>query len=283
MTLKERWDALRTENGGLRIRDAAARLGVSEAALLETRLGAGVTRLRADPAIVLPALPRLGTVMSLMRNDAAVHEKDAVLAGLTEEHPAAAGPDWRLAATPAMLAYLYDVTDQGPKGPLRSLQYFGADGTALWKIYQRAATDAAAFESLVTELRLDETGPTPFPAAGPSLGALATTAPSLQPMLEAAVQASLPISVTVFNAALRQAFDGPIRRVVRMGSWLNILDPGFDWHLDESRIARLDAASEGKVQLIDAHGATLVEVTVGAEATPAERQAFADLVGSLEA
>ena len=40
--LKQQWHSLRESQPGLRIRDAAFRLGVPEAALLETRIGDGV-------------------------------------------------------------------------------------------------------------------------------------------------------------------------------------------------------------------------------------------------
>ena len=46
--LKEGWAALRAAEPKLRIRDAAQRLGVSEAELLATRTGQGVTRLRPE-------------------------------------------------------------------------------------------------------------------------------------------------------------------------------------------------------------------------------------------
>ena len=46
--LSNRWSELLTEEPKLRIRDAAKKLGVSEANLLETSLGEGVQRLEGD-------------------------------------------------------------------------------------------------------------------------------------------------------------------------------------------------------------------------------------------
>ncbi|GLS22537.1 hypothetical protein GCM10007874_55550 [Labrys miyagiensis] len=84
--LKQRWQALREGRSGVRIRDTAAQLGVSEAALLETRIGDGVARLAVRADRLCAALPHLGTVMSLVRNDAAIHEKDiAFRAGIEQE------------------------------------------------------------------------------------------------------------------------------------------------------------------------------------------------------
>ena len=54
--LKEKWEALKAENPHIRIRNAAAQLGVSEAELLVTSIGEGVTVLNADfPAILTEA------------------------------------------------------------------------------------------------------------------------------------------------------------------------------------------------------------------------------------
>ena len=51
--LKEKWEALKAENPHLRIRNAAEQLGVSEAELLATNIGNGVTVLKTDFADLL--------------------------------------------------------------------------------------------------------------------------------------------------------------------------------------------------------------------------------------
>src|SRR5690606_40760120 len=53
-SLKQRWEELKSENPHLRIRNAADQLGVSEAELLLTNIGKGVTRLKNDVAQILP-------------------------------------------------------------------------------------------------------------------------------------------------------------------------------------------------------------------------------------
>ncbi len=73
--LAQRWQALREKNEKLRIRNAAEQLGVSEAELLATRVGNGVTRLNNDFKKLFTEVESLGIVMALTRNDAMVHEK----------------------------------------------------------------------------------------------------------------------------------------------------------------------------------------------------------------
>ncbi|MET0530456.1 MAG: ChuX/HutX family heme-like substrate-binding protein, partial [Microvirga sp.] len=60
---------------GKRSRDLATELGVSEAELLASHDGPEVVRLGGEMSDLIHALPELGEVMSLTRNDAAVHEK----------------------------------------------------------------------------------------------------------------------------------------------------------------------------------------------------------------
>jgi len=62
--LSQRWLALRESEDKLRIRDAATRLEVSEAELLATQLGEGVTPLRPEFKTLIEAMPRLGEIMA---------------------------------------------------------------------------------------------------------------------------------------------------------------------------------------------------------------------------
>jgi len=75
-------------------------------------------------------------------------------------------------------------------------------------------------------------------------------------------QHGLGLSVVTGNGSVTQTHLGRVHRIVRMGSWLNILDPGFDWHLDESGVetAHLEgahASGSARLRLADRTGATL--------------------------
>ena len=81
LDLLAREAALRERTGSLRMRDAAAALGVPEAALIEARRRSGAAVRLARPEApegfgrVLARLPEAGEVMALTRNETAVHEK----------------------------------------------------------------------------------------------------------------------------------------------------------------------------------------------------------------
>ena len=73
--LAARWSRLRGEKPALRIRDAAATLGVSEAELVVLGVGQTATALAADWRALLADMPSVGRVMCLTRNEHCVHER----------------------------------------------------------------------------------------------------------------------------------------------------------------------------------------------------------------
>ncbi|CAM5763305.1 Hemin transport protein HemS [Labrys miyagiensis] len=282
--LKQRWQALREAQTGLRIRDAAAQLGVSEAALLETRIGDGVSRLAVRVDRLCVALPHLGTVMSLIRNDAAVHEKDVAFREGIERDGAIhfEGDDFSLALLPSSVAHAFQVEDVGPKGPLRSIQLFDAAGTALWKIYARDKADHTAFESLLADLTWPEkVEAMPFARATTSAAAIpAHHSVDLQALLESCAAGALPMRLEVANHGVRQSHIGTLIRIVRMGPWLNVLDPGFDWHLNENGLSAttVDTGDSATLVLHLAGGGEAARLAASAQATTEQQSAWRRLL-----
>jgi putative hemin transport protein len=174
--LKARWLALKDEKPGLRARDAAARLGVSEAELLAARCGEGVRRLDGPWSELLKEMPQLGTVMVLTRNESAVHEKvgkfDKVSAFQSMGLVLNQDVDLRLFFNHWHFGFA--VTEEVRSGLRHSLQFFDLDGLAVHKNYLRAESDRQAYEAVVAKyLHADqspaiETAPTaPKPADRP--------------------------------------------------------------------------------------------------------------------
>ncbi len=283
--LKQRWQALREAQAGLRIRDAATQLGVSEAALLETRMGEGVARLSAHVDTLCAALPHLGTVMSLIRNDAAVHEKDTAFNSGTRRDGRIAfeADDFSLTLLPSAVAHAFYVEDTSPKGLLRSIQLFDAAGGALWKIYARDKADHAAFERLLSALawpRHVKAMPFTRPAMAPSK-AVAPRAPvNLQSVLENTAAEEIPVAIEVANDGVSQSHRGRLIRIVRMGPWLNVLDPGFDWHLNEGSLAGVSTGPEHDSQLVLrlSAGGEAARLSAAPQASPPQRAAWRSIV-----
>ncbi len=153
--LKEKWEALKAENPRLRIRNAAQELGVSEAELLLTGIGEGVTILKPEFANILQEVEKLGKVMALTRNDECVHERKGTYLNPDFTSPHAqlfVGEDIDLRIFLNAWAYAFSVVE----GDRKSLQFFGKDGVALHKIYLTKESNEAAFESLTNKYKADQ-------------------------------------------------------------------------------------------------------------------------------
>jgi putative hemin transport protein len=72
--------------------------------------------------------------------------------------------------------------------------------------------------------------------AGPDLATKVSNT-SLRRTLEWAAASGADIMVFVGNPGCIQIHTGPVKKLVAMGPWFNVLDPGFNLHLREDRIA----------------------------------------------
>ena len=143
---------------GLRAKDAAEALGLSEGAVVQAHTGTHHQPLQATPLVggqwlaVLQALEACGPVMALTRNETAVHEKDGIYRNLTQEGPVGlcVNPDIDLRLFFMHWKAGFAVTEPGRGGQLaRSLQFFDGSGVAVHKVYARSATDLQAWNALV--------------------------------------------------------------------------------------------------------------------------------------
>jgi putative hemin transport protein len=89
-------------------------------------------------------------------------------------------------------------------------------------------------------------------------------AASAQQVLSGAASTGTPVMVFVGNPGMIQIHTGPVKKVLVMGPWLNVLDPGFNLHLREDHIASAwvvrKPTSDGLVtslELFDAQGETI--------------------------
>lgn len=163
--LKQSWDELKKVKPGIRIRDAAVELGVSEAELLATTVGEKTIRLAGDWTEFMRRLPELGRVMSLTRNDSCVLEhkgpfqKIDIMGEMPHAMATVIGPielrvffkGWR---------YGFAVEQTAGDRVLKSLQVFDASGDAIIKIYlqedgpaKRKGSNEEAYYKLIEDFR----------------------------------------------------------------------------------------------------------------------------------
>ncbi|TGN20245.1 hemin-degrading factor [Leptospira idonii] len=135
--LLQSWEKLKSEAPNIRIREAGKILGVSEAELLATKLGKGVSLLKPNWADFLKSTPKLGYVMALTRNEPCVHErkgeyKDVSVNGMMG---LAVGEDIDLRIFLSQWKIGFYSEENRGDSVLKSFQFFDGYGEAIHKIY----------------------------------------------------------------------------------------------------------------------------------------------------
>lgn len=155
-SLQQQWQQLLAQEPKLRVRNAAEKLGVSEADLLATQMGDQSTLLAGDFKKLLTEVEALGTVMALTRNDAMVHEKTGQYKDLSIHGNmglALGVIDLRLFFSRFVHGfYVQETLEQGIR---RSLQFFNAQGEAVHKIYAKEGTNIQELEDLIARYRAE--------------------------------------------------------------------------------------------------------------------------------
>ncbi|WP_082448671.1 hemin-degrading factor [Xylophilus sp. Leaf220] len=174
--VRARFQAAR--DGGLRARDAARSLGLSEGAAIAAHAGHHAAALRAVPLAgpwlaLLQALEPCGPLMALTRNDSTVHEKTGVYRDISGTGPMglALGAEIDLRLFFNRWHAGFAVTEPGRDAaapPVTSLQFYDAHGLAMHKIYPRDATDLGAFAAVVARFAQPSAGYVFTPASAPA-------------------------------------------------------------------------------------------------------------------
>ncbi len=158
--LLQQWHALQQSEPGLRARNAAARLSVSEGALVAVRCGGDAVRLEPRYQELLQSLVRVGQVLVITRNDFAVSEKRGYYSHLQLKEHGGGAFDYNINLRYFFRhwAHAFAVVDEDARGVRKSLQFFDRDGTSVHKIYQTDNGDPAAWGRLVKQFRaVDQT------------------------------------------------------------------------------------------------------------------------------
>lgn len=155
--LKERWDQIKKEDPRLRIRDAAARLQVSEMDLLCTRTD-DVVYLRPEFKEIMAEMGSAGKVMALTRNEACVHERKGVYSDISANGPMGlvVGPDIDLRIFYSCWSHAFLVTDEVRGSIRKSIQFFDGFGQAIHKIYETEDSVSGGLEALAERFKSDD-------------------------------------------------------------------------------------------------------------------------------
>lgn len=306
-SLKNAWEELKVKETQLRIRDAAQKLGVSEAELLATGIGDNVIRLKEDFVDQVKKFPKLGKVMSLTRNEGCVLEHkgtfqkiDIMQAG-SQQIGTVIGPIEQRVFFGAW-KFGFAVSNDTPRGPQNSLQYFDKEGNAVMKVFFQEETNLEFAEKFLKAHQAEEQSAEllleSFPAKEyisreeldeasfksdwenmkdthdffgmlrkyklnrlnavewiDDKWAYEVDRLSTRKILESAAVTQLPIMIFVGNMGNIQIHQGKVKTIRMMGDWLNVMDPEFNMHLNESQVDRAFVVhkntSEGLVSALE--------------------------------
>ncbi|WP_026641399.1 hemin-degrading factor [Bordetella petrii] len=169
--LRARNDALAASQPGLRARNLAQALGVSEAQWVAAQCGGvratALTRAES-PQVIFRELGSLGEVMALTRNEWCVHERHGRYESIHADGPVGLvlGPDIDLRVFFSQWDTAWAVQHDGR----HSLQFFDKAGVAVHKVYCTDATDRAAYDALVARYAGEPAWPQaqPYPCSDES-------------------------------------------------------------------------------------------------------------------
>jgi len=157
--LKERHKQLQVCKPGIRARDAARQLDVSECELLSCRLGNGVTRLLDDAQTILNQLLLLGEVMALTRNNECIHERVGIYnnPSFFNQERIAMGlfvnSDIDLRLFMDHWRYCFACAEPSINGIRKSIQFFDKSGMAVHKVYLTPESNEYAYDLLVKKFQ----------------------------------------------------------------------------------------------------------------------------------
>jgi putative hemin transport protein len=125
-------------------------------------------------------------------------------------------------------------------------------------------TDTHQFLTLVSRLKMNRLGAYRI-AGDPFVRRLETTA--VAAALETVAAREVPIMIFVGNRGCIEIHSGKIHRIVEMGPWLNVLDPGLDLHLRRDHVAEVWAVEKPtrrgpaiSIECFDAEGSLIAQL-----------------------
>jgi len=139
----------------MRLREIASTLQVAQATLVDQQCGISSIRLQNKFADIIYLLPSLGYIMTLTRNNSAVHERKGIYANVSIKGPMGLvitedrKIDLRIILS--RWASAFAVQEPVSTGFRYSLQFFDQAGTAIQKIFLQSDSYAFSYRDLVTK------------------------------------------------------------------------------------------------------------------------------------
>lgn len=255
-SLKSKWEKLQSEDNKIRIRDAAKKLGTSEASLLSTEINDGVLFLNiSDYDTFLSEVLSLDKFMLLIRSDSVVHEKTISSKDIQLRDNKVfnnKSNESILEFNPTLFKYVFSQNKLHAKRSLRSFQIFDIYGDAILKIYLKGKNEIE-FDNIVerykSEYNYELQEPINLKNLEPkSIVDLKSSEKEcecykydikeniLRKVLIASSKEQIPIQIHAIGKGTIQYHKDPIKKIVDFGPWINIIDKTFNLHAMENHL-----------------------------------------------
>lgn len=255
-SLKSKWEKLQSEDNKIRIRDAAKKLGTSEASLLSTEINDGVFFLNiSDYHTFLSEVLSLDKIMLLIRSDSVVHEKTISSKDIQLRDNKVfnnKSNELILEFNPTLFKYVFSQNKLHAKRSLRSFQIFDIYGNAILKIYLKGKNEIE-FDNIAERYQaeyhyeLQETGNLKNlePKSIIELNSSEKECECyeydlkeniLRKILTATSKEQIPIQIHAMGKGTIQYHKGLIKKIVDFGPWINIIDKTFNLHAMENHL-----------------------------------------------
>jgi putative hemin transport protein len=316
--IRKSFVSLRVEKNH-RHRDIASLLNVTEVELIDSHVGvtklesiksfpslARAIRLKPSWSNIIHDVRSFGEVMSLTRNVHAVHENlafykqtsfsDGVGMVLSEELT------MRLMYEKWEHGYLFEECKSTVLQ--RSIQFFDEFGTPVHKIFLMPHSHHWFFDELAKRWADSNQEPgiivqEKFEPDEPIIkGGLvsiieeryASQKEIIDPdvvhsLLRSSVELKLPLICTVQNDGANQSHDGILDEVRDHNHWLHLINQQFNCHLQLALMPKMfinHQESPYSIEMMNEEGFLLASIAVSAKATPADRQAWEELLDKVK-
>ena len=255
-SLKSKWEKLQAENSKIRIRDAAKKLGTSEASLLSTEINDGVCFLNiSDYDTFLSEVLSLDKIMLLIRSDSVVHEKTISSKDIQLRENKFfdnKSNESILEFNPTLFKYVFSQNKLHAKRSLRSFQIFDIYGNAILKIYLKGKNEIE-FDNIVERYQVEYNYELQEPVNLKNLEPKSIIELNssekececyeynlkeniLRKILTAASKGQIPIQIHAIGKGTIQYHNDIIKKIVDFGPWINIIDKTFNLHAMEDHL-----------------------------------------------
>jgi putative hemin transport protein len=146
---------------GHRPRLSAREQGASEAELSAVEFGSSVTRLDPHFRGIIYALPAVGEVLAVTKNEHCIHEKQGVFnhVSIGPDQGFVLNRDVDLRLFMSHWRHVFVVREEAAPGPRTSLQFFDSGGAAVHIVYLTERSNRGAFDAIVARFRSTDQSP----------------------------------------------------------------------------------------------------------------------------